>query len=82
MITDSDIIGIFGIALEIIGFVLLLKYDYNRRPTPHDAEKWKEKHKPRYPEWIKDTINIKINEEYNSSFDTPKNSFGFIRLLI
>lgn len=79
MVTDSDIIGIFGICLEILGFLLMLKY-YNRKLTAKAVHIWKEKNKIGHPEWIDDTIKIELSPEYGSSLNVPKRFYFFWRL--
>lgn len=41
MVLESpEIIGVIGIACEIFGFILMIKY-YGKKPTENDWEKWK-----------------------------------------
>ena len=67
VLVSSEIIGVIGIACEIFGFILMIKY-YNKKPTENDWEKWKTKH----------LINkgiTSIEEKYRATIemdDTPK----------
>ena len=44
MVLESfEIIAVIGIACEIFGFILMIKY-YGKKPTENNWKKWKTKH--------------------------------------
>lgn len=62
----------FGIILQILGFILMLKY-LNKEPTVFDAKKWIDRHKAGHPEWCDDLIDIIIRKGYpNITIPVPR----------
>ena len=64
-------LGILGITLEILGFVLLLKIPFNQKPTAKEANNWSNKYKISHPGWLTNTRKVVLDERYETSIDVP-----------
>jgi uncharacterized membrane protein len=72
MISETSWLTFVGIILQILGFVLMLKY-LNKEPTAYDAKKWIDRHIAGHPEWCKDLVEIIIRKGYpNITIDVPR----------